>query len=46
MQNPLTLFSYNGFTPEIPGGSPVTAGMDYGVYPLSRITSFGINLNF
>lgn len=45
-QNPLTLFSYNGFTPEIPGGSPVTAGMDYGVYPLSRITSFGINLSF
>lgn len=45
-RNPLTLFSYNGFTPEIPGGSPVTAGMDYGVYPLSRITSVGINLNF
>jgi TonB-linked SusC/RagA family outer membrane protein len=45
-QNPLTLFSYNGFTPEIPGGNPVTAGMDYGVYPLSRIFSFGINLNF
>ena len=45
-QNPFTFFSYNGFTPEIPGGNPVTAGMDYGVYPLSRITSFGINLSF
>lgn len=45
-QNPLTLFQYNGFSPEIPGGSPSTAGMDYGVYPLSRITSFGVTLNF
>ncbi|MFH0757886.1 MAG: TonB-dependent receptor [Bacteroidota bacterium] len=45
-QNPFTTFSYNGFTPEIPGGSPSTAGMDYSVYPLSRITSFGISLNF
>jgi len=45
-QNPFTVFSYNGFSPEIPGGSPSTAGMDYGVYPLSRITSFGISLNF
>jgi hypothetical protein len=45
-QNPFTTFSYNGFSPEIPGGSPSTAGMDYGVYPLSRITSFGLTLNF
>lgn len=45
-QNPFTFFSYTGFTPEIPEGNPVIAGMDYGVYPLSRITSFGINLNF
>ncbi len=45
-QNPFTTFVYNGFSPEIPGGIPSTAGMDYGVYPLSRITSFGIALNF
>ncbi|MCD4709915.1 MAG: SusC/RagA family TonB-linked outer membrane protein, partial [Bacteroidales bacterium] len=45
-QNPFTTFSYNGFSPEIPGGSPSTAGMDYGIYPLSRITSFGLTLNF
>ncbi|MFO7668407.1 MAG: TonB-dependent receptor [Bacteroidales bacterium] len=45
-QNPFTTFSYNGFSPEIPGGSPSTAGMDYGVYPLSRITSVGLTLNF
>lgn len=46
VQNPFTTFKYNGFSPEIPGGSPSTAGMDYGVYPLSRIISFGLNLNF
>jgi hypothetical protein len=46
IQNPYTAFKYNGFTPEIPGGSPSTAGMDYSVYPLSRTTSFGISLNF
>jgi TonB-linked SusC/RagA family outer membrane protein len=45
-QNPLTLFSYNGFSPEIPGGSPSTAGMDYGVYPLSRITNVGLTIDF
>jgi TonB-linked SusC/RagA family outer membrane protein len=45
-QNPFTTFKYNGFSPEIPGGSPSTAGMDYGVYPLSRTFSFGITLNF
>jgi TonB-linked SusC/RagA family outer membrane protein len=45
-QNPFTTFAYNGFSPEIPGGSPSTAGMDYGVYPLSRTTSFGVTLNF
>ncbi len=45
-QNPLTVFSYNGFSPEVPGGKPTTAGMDYGVYPLSRIISVGLTLNF
>jgi TonB-linked SusC/RagA family outer membrane protein len=45
-QNPLTVFSYNGFSPEVPGGKPTTAGMDYGVYPLSRIISAGITLDF
>lgn len=45
-QNPFTTFAYNGFSPEIPGGNPSTAGMDYGIYPLSRITSFGLTLKF
>lgn len=45
-QNPFTTFAYNGFSPEIPGGSPSTAGMDYGIYPLSSTISFGVTLNF
>jgi TonB-linked SusC/RagA family outer membrane protein len=45
-QNPFTSFKYNGFSPEIPGGAPSTQGMDYGVYPLSKINSFGVNVNF
>jgi TonB-linked SusC/RagA family outer membrane protein len=48
-QNLFTAFSYNGFTPEMPGDrntTPSTAGMDYSVYPLSRIISFGLSLNF
>jgi TonB-linked SusC/RagA family outer membrane protein len=45
-QNPFTTFKYNGFSPEIPGGSPANQGIDHGVYPLSTTTSFGLNLNF
>ncbi len=45
-QNPYSYFTYNGFSPEIPGGSPTTQGIDYGVYPLSTTTSFGVNLKF
>ncbi len=45
-QNPFTTFSYNGFSPEISGGSPTTAGMDDGVYPLSRTMSVGLSVKF
>lgn len=44
---------YNGFSPEaantasssVPGGQSAL-GLDYGSYPLSRIVTFGININF
>jgi len=45
-QNPFTAFKYNGFSPEIPGGSPSSQGIDYGVYPLSTTTTIGLNVNF
>ncbi|MHC2991233.1 hypothetical protein OB13_06450, partial [Pontibacter sp. HJ8] len=44
-QNPLTLFDYNGFTPEV-GGPPTSAGIDLNVYPLSAIYNFGVNVSF
>lgn len=44
-QNPLTIFGYNGFTPEI-GGSPISTGIDESTYPLSAIYTFGINASF
>lgn len=44
-QNPLTLFKYLGFTPEI-SGSPMNAGIDLNVYPLSATYNLGVNLSF
>ncbi len=44
-QNPVTWFSYTGFTPEV-GGAPTSAGIDLNVYPLSATYNFGVNVNF
>ncbi len=44
-QNPITLFGYNGYTPEI-GGSPIATGIDNDTYPLSATYTMGINVNF
>lgn len=50
-QNAFNFFKYTGFTPEIVGteataSSPIEAGIDNGVYPLSAVYSFGVNLTF
>ena len=44
-QNPVTLFGYKGFTPEI-GGTPTNAGIDASVYPLSAVYRLGVNVTF
>lgn len=44
-QNPVTLFAYNGYTPEI-GGSPIATGIDNDTYPLSATFTAGINVTF
>ena len=44
-QNPLTIFGYKGFTPEV-GGSPTSAGIDLNVYPISSTFNAGVNLVF
>jgi len=42
-QRPFTLFSYNGFTPEI-GGSPIESGIDNSVYPMQAIYTVGLKV--
>ena len=44
-QRPYTLFTYNGFTPEI-GGSPIASGIDTSTYPMQAIYTCGLKLNF
>jgi hypothetical protein len=44
-QNALNFFSYKGFTPEV-GGGPTNSGIDNGIYPLSAIYNFGVNISF
>lgn len=47
MQNPFTFTQYEGYNPEVSNRSTVTTnGEDYGVYPLAKTTSIGLNLTF
>lgn len=43
-ENLLTFTKYAGFNPEIANGSSI--GVDRGVYPQSRVWTFGLDLNF
>jgi TonB-linked SusC/RagA family outer membrane protein len=45
-QNAFNFFKYNGFSPEISGGSPISRGIDVSVYPLSATYNFGVNVSF
>jgi len=44
--NVYTLTGFTGYTPEIGSSNVLAAGIDYGIYPISALYSFGINLNF
>lgn len=44
--NLLTLTKYSGYSPEIGGNDVVSNGIDYGIYPISAVYSFGINVTF
>lgn len=47
LQNPFTFTNYEGYNPEVSNRSAATTnGEDYGVYPLARTTSIGMNLTF
>jgi len=42
-QRPLSLFTYNGFTPEV-GGSPIANGIDNSTYPMQAVYTVGMKL--
>jgi len=46
VRNLLTLIEYSGYDPEITAGGVGDTGIDRGSYPLPRIWSLGINVNF
>jgi len=48
-QNPVTLFGYKGFTPELGNATasdPLTKGIDANVYPLSATYRLGLQVTF
>lgn len=46
-QNLFTITPYSGFTPaDLPGSSPLNAGIELNAYPTSRTFGAGVNLNF
>lgn len=43
--NLFILTKYSGYSPDI-GGSPLSSGIDNGIYPSTNVNSFGINIIF
>ncbi|MBK6930382.1 MAG: hypothetical protein IPH12_05750 [Saprospirales bacterium] len=37
---------YTGYSPEFPGGSVFTAGVDYGSYPVAKMILAGFDITF
>ena len=48
MENILTITKYSGYSPDlnIGGTSPSTQGLDFGVYPLAKSITVGLNVGF
>ena len=44
-QRPLSVFRYNGFTPEV-GGSPIANGIDTSTYPMQAVCTLGLKMSF
>jgi len=45
-ENLVTFTNYNGYTPEISGGSVINNGIDMGSYPIARTFTVGVNVKF
>ena len=48
MENFITITKYSGYSPDLNTGgtSPNTQGLDFGVYPLAKSITFGLNVGF
>lgn len=46
VSNLYTFTKYKGYDPAANSGNPISGGVDYGYYPIPRIYSFGLNVNF
>ncbi len=44
--NLVTWTDYTGYTPEIVNGNPFDTGFDQGVFPISRVFTFGLDFSF
>ncbi len=44
--NLFTLTKFTGYTPEIGSGDVLSNGIDTGIYPITAVFSFGVNLTF
>ena len=44
VDNPFTFTKYTGFDPELGATSPLSLGIDRGVYPQARTFRFGVNV--
>jgi TonB-linked SusC/RagA family outer membrane protein len=44
--NVFTLSKFTGYSPEIGSNSPISSGIDLGIYPITAIYSLGINVGF
>ena len=44
--NLLTITDYTGMDPEIASNDALSLGVDLGTYPIARITTIGLNINF
>ncbi len=44
--NLYTLTKYTGYTPEIGSSDVISNGIDSGIYPITAVYSFGVNLTF
>ncbi|WP_277465351.1 TonB-dependent receptor [Parabacteroides sp. PF5-6] len=46
VENPLTLTSYKGYSPDVNASGTYSRGLDYFIYPTNRVFMLGLNVTF